>query len=206
MASLTWWTWVWLNSRCWWWTGRPGVLRFMGSQRIGHDWVTELNWLNHILYQTTKSSLTSNGLLVFNHCFTFTSLVKKHCHKTLIFTPPSFCHPSLYYLLRLTTPCYFSICYIVFYCCVLFLSTLTATALFPKNSAFNWGFSSVQFNRSVVSNSLWPHEPQQSRPPCPSPTPRVYPNSWPLSRWCHPTISSSVVPFSSCPQSFRTSG
>ena len=44
MASPTWWTWVWVNSRSWWWTGRPGVLRFMGSQRVGHDWVTELNW------------------------------------------------------------------------------------------------------------------------------------------------------------------
>jgi len=44
MASLTRWTWVWLNSRSWWWTGRPGVLRFMGSQRVTHDWVTELNW------------------------------------------------------------------------------------------------------------------------------------------------------------------
>ena len=44
MASPTWWTWVWVNSVSWWWTGRPGVLRFMGSQRVGHDWVTELNW------------------------------------------------------------------------------------------------------------------------------------------------------------------
>ena len=44
MASLTWWTWVWVNSGRWWWTGRPGVLRFMGSQRVRHDWVTELNW------------------------------------------------------------------------------------------------------------------------------------------------------------------
>ena len=55
-------------------------------------------------------------------------------------------------------------------------------------------------------DSLRPHEPQHSRPPCPSPTPRVYLNSWPLSRWCHPTSSSSVVPFSSCLQSFPTSG
>ena len=60
---------------------------------------------------------------------------------------------------------------------------------------------SVQFSYSVMSDSLWPHEPQHSRPPCPSPTPRVYPNSCPLSRWCHPIISSSVVPFSSCLQS-----
>ena len=44
MASLTWWTWVWVNSRSWWWTGRPGVLQFMGSQRVGHNWATELNW------------------------------------------------------------------------------------------------------------------------------------------------------------------
>ena len=61
-------------------------------------------------------------------------------------------------------------------------------------------FSSVQFSRSVVSDSLRPHESQHARPPCPSPTPGVHPNSRPLSWWCHPAISSSVVPFSSCPQ------
>ena len=66
-------------------------------------------------------------------------------------------------------------------------------------------FSSVQFSHSVVSNSLRPHEPQHARPPCPSPTPGAHPNSCPLNRWCHPTISSSVVPFSSCPQSLPTS-
>ena len=66
--------------------------------------------------------------------------------------------------------------------------------------------SSVQFSRSVVSNSLWPHESQHVRPPCPSLTPWVYSNSSPLSWWCHPTISSSVVPFSSCPQSLPASG
>ena len=65
-------------------------------------------------------------------------------------------------------------------------------------------FSSVQFS-SVAFDSLWPHGPQHSRTPCPSPTPRVYPNSSPLSLWCHPTISSSVVPFSSCLQSFPAS-
>ena len=57
-----------------------------------------------------------------------------------------------------------------------------------------------------MSDSLWPHEPQHARPPCPSPTPGVHPNSCPLSRWCHPTISSSVVLFSSCLQSFPASG
>ena len=59
----------------------------------------------------------------------------------------------------------------------------------------------VQFSRSVVSNSLSPRESQHARPPCPSPTPRVHSDSHPSSRWCHPAISSSVVPFSSCPQS-----
>ena len=101
MASLTRWTWVWVNSRSWWWTGRPGVLWFMGSQRVRHDWVTELNW-------TDSVSWWRLSVLVLGE------------------------------------------------------------------------FSSVQFSRSVVSNSLWPHEPQHARPPCPSPTPRVHPNPCPL--------------------------
>ena len=67
-------------------------------------------------------------------------------------------------------------------------------------------FSSVQFSHSVMSDSLWPHESEHARPTCPSQTPRVYSNSCPSSRWCHPAISSSVVPFSSCPQSLPASG
>ena len=66
--------------------------------------------------------------------------------------------------------------------------------------------SSIQFSRSVVSNALQPHGPQHARPPCPSPTPGVYSNSHPLSQWCHPTISSSVIPFFLCLQSFSASG
>ena len=69
--------------------------------------------------------------------------------------------------------------------------------MFPKH---------FQFSRSVVSDSLWPHEPQHTRPPCPSPAPGVYPNPCPSSWWCHPAISSSIVPFSCCPQSFPASG
>ena len=65
---------------------------------------------------------------------------------------------------------------------------------------------SVQFSCSVVSNSLQSHELQHARPPCPSPTPGVYPNSCPVSRWCHLTISSSIIPFSSCLQSFQHQG
>ena len=67
-------------------------------------------------------------------------------------------------------------------------------------------FSAVQFSHSVVSDSLRPHGLQHARPPCPSPTPGVHPNPCPLSRWCHPTISSSVIPFSFCPQFFPASG
>ena len=65
---------------------------------------------------------------------------------------------------------------------------------------------SVQFSRSVVSDALRPHAPQHARPPCPSPTPRVHPHPCPSSQWAHPTISSSVIPFFSCPQSFPASG
>ena len=66
--------------------------------------------------------------------------------------------------------------------------------------------SSVQFCHLVMSDCLWPHELQHTRSPCPSPTPGVYSNSCLLSWWCHPTISSSVIPFFSCPQSFPASG
>ena len=69
-----------------------------------------------------------------------------------------------------------------------------------------WEMLSVQFSHSVVSNSLRPHGLQHTKPPCPSPTPGVYSNSCPLSRWCYTTISSSVIPFSSCLQSFPASG
>ena len=70
----------------------------------------------------------------------------------------------------------------------------------------NVQFNSVQFSHSVLSGSLWPHALQHARPPCPTPTPRVHPNPCPLNHWCHPTISSSVIPFPSCPQSFPASG
>ena len=80
------------------------------------------------------------------------------------------------------------------------------TVILRVNLWFHLRFSSVQFSCSVMSDSLRHHGPQHARPPCPSPAPRVHPNSCPLSWWCHPTISSSVVLFSSCPQSFPASG
>ena len=78
-----------------------------------------------------------------------------------------------------------------------------------KKRGSNWHYSdfqSVQFSHSVMSDSLRPLELQHTRPPWPSPTPRVYPNPCPSSWWCHPAISSSVIPFSSCPQSFPALG
>ena len=72
--------------------------------------------------------------------------------------------------------------------------------IYIKWAIHKYEHTSVQFSHSVVSNSLRPHESQHARPPCPSPTPRVHSDSRPSSQWCHPAISSSVVPFSSCPQ------
>ena len=84
---------------------------------------------------------------------------------------------------------------------------VTSKVLEQISGGERWGnFSSVQFSPSVVSNSWWPHEMQHTRPPCPSPTPGVHTNSCPLSRWCHLSISSSVVPFSSCLWSFPALG
>ena len=95
------------------------------------------------------------------------------------------------------------------YSCHLFLissaSVRSIPFLFFIMPIFAWKCS-LQFSRSVMSGSLQPHELQQASPPCPSPTPGVYPNACPSNQWCHPTISSSVVPFSSCLQSFPASG
>ena len=89
--------------------------------------------------------------------------------------------------------------WLVFFHCLLFIYNCLLFFLFK---IINY---SVQFSHSVVSDSLWLHELQHARPPCPSPSPGVHSNPCPLSRWCHPAILSSVVPFSSCPQSFLAS-
>ena len=86
---------------------------------------------------------------------------------------------------------------------IVYFQLVLDNSFYPCN--IDWSFSSFQFSRSVVSDSLRPHESQHTRPPCPSPSPRVHSNSRPLSRWCHPAISCSVVAFSSCPQSLPAS-
>ena len=89
-------------------------------------------------------------------------------------------------------------------------TTMPATAfylvVFPRKQQFKQCFSSVQFSFSVVSDSLQPHGLQHARPPCRSPTPGACSNLCPSSQWCHPTVSSSVIPFSFCLQSFPASG
>ena len=99
-----------------------------------------------------------------------------------------FCRQTLDYVKcpMLSVPCFF-----------LLKNWLVCTFTFLCLTVWFISNTSVQFSRSVVSNSLWPHESQHARPPCPSPTPGVHPNSCALNRWCHPAISSSVVPFSS---------
>ena len=82
---------------------------------------------------------------------------------------------------------------------------MTALSALKSHTTITITFS-VQFSHWILSHSLRPHESQHARPPCPSPVPEVHPNSCPSSQWCHPAISSSVVPFSSCPQSLPASG
>ena len=89
---------------------------------------------------------------------------------------------------------------------ILNTETLVWSWIMAVGWSYWWWLSSVQFSCSVVSDSLRAHKSQHDRPLCPSPTPGVYPNSCPLSPWCHPPISSSVIPFPSCPQSFPVSG
>ena len=141
MASPTQWAWVWVNSGSWWWTGRPGVLQSMGSQRVGHDWVTELN-----------SSI-------------WASLVS-----TVVKNPPA--------------------------------------NVGDLNSISGWRRSpEVVLVRSLsrVCLTLPHHGLQRTRLPCPSPSLGVCSNSCPFIVWCRGTISSSVSPFSPCPQSFPSS-
>ena len=167
MASLTQRTWVWGNSGSCWWTGKSGVLQSMGSQRVRHNWVTEMNWTEFMESNPTTSWKIEGGNKENSDRFIFWRGAK--------ITADGDCGHEIKRCL-----------------------------LLGRKAMTN--ISSVHFSHSVVFNSLWPHEPQHARPPCPSPTPGVYPNSCPLSQWCHPIILSSVVPFFSCPQSFPTSG
>ena len=165
------------------WTEEPDRLQSMGLQRVGHDWATSLAQKMSCKQNRGESHVESlgNGVL---------GLKGKY---------PTPFYSSFWYLSRGVS---------AIYTCVQMVHTYVSIhtcmqSLFVDSSL---AISSVQFCCSVVSDSLRCHESQHARPPCPSPIPGVYPNSCPSSQWCHPAISSSVIPFSSCPQSLPASG
>ena len=162
------------------------MLQSMGSQRVQQDWVTEVNW------PELKWELTDlNSLLFkrFSRVFSNTTVQKHQFFGAQLSLYSNSPHPYMTTGKTIALPRWTYVGKVM-------------SLLFNMLSQF----SSVQFSRSVVSDSLWPHEQQHARSPCPSPTRGVYQNPCPLSWWCHPTISSSVVPFCSCPQSFAASG
>ena len=164
------------------WTEEPGRLQSMGSLRVGHDWVTSLSLFPFMHWrrkrQPTPVSLPgeSRGWGSLVGCHLWALHRVGHDWSDLVAAAAG---------------------YMYMYCWVICCSSKTIKTLLI-------GYS-VQFSRSVVSDSLWPHESQHARPPCPSPSPQVHSNSRPSSRWCHPAISSSLVPSSSCLQSLPTS-
>ena len=164
----------------------------MGSQRVGHDLATEqehpvLSLTAHLCHPREQWLLVPLAPHTVPNTIKITSSLRICQNQNIRYYPQMkilwvFCFYKFSSLKKLYTKL-----------------SLNFQALFFKTV-------SVQFSRSVVSNSLRPHELQHARPPCPSPTPGVHSNSCPSSRWCHLAISSSVVPFSCCPQSLPASG
>ena len=170
------------------------MLQSIGSQRVRHGLVTEQQHLSWCLQKRFSLSVSSTLILSFQLTLFGNSdilLLYK-----IMYTGQQCCLGSS--LLSLE---HWNICFTWQTC------PDTDTTFFMSPLSINSCYvSSVQFSHSAVSDSLWPHELQHARPPCPSQTPRVYSNSCPSSWWCHPAISSSVVPFSFCPQSLQASG
>ena len=191
----------------------PGVLQFMGSQIVGHDWATELNWGSKYvkgkinssdLKKRNKAPLRSKSLFeVKNSMVGFNSRWDKVDETLRICKLKERSEEITQDKAQSERECMKE------------LQELgierTDVIRVPEKAGKEGAEAiheerSVQFSHSVVTDSLRPHELHHARPPCPSPIPRVHPNPCPSSRWCHPTISSSVVSFSSCPQSFPASG
>ena len=180
----------------------------MGLQRVRHDLVTEQHaqrgvcvcvcvcvCIYPILYLALIYKLEILCLLPTLQTLRFCLFIYCFCSTFSLFL-----WVSIYYI---DSPC--PIRFIFFYVSfpLFWLSVFQSGFFFwPSFQCTNYLF---QFS-PVVSDSLWPPEPQHARPPCPSPTPGVHPNPCPSSQCCHPPISSSVLPFSSCPQSFPASG
>ena len=128
------------------------------------------------------------------------------CYRVPSWAPCVYNNLPLAIWYRFTYGNYIFQCFSLIFSPTLFFPCWVPMAIILFNVVMGFQFSSVQFSRSVMSNSLRPHELQHARPPCLSPTPGVHSNSCPTSWWCHPAISSSVVPFYSCPQSLPASG
>ena len=181
----------------------------MGSQRVGHDWMIELNWcdFNLLLYWVRLCIFFMfKGYSFSIKCYSTLSFKKKNSFKPFVE-----CLYTLGQLAISLTWNYFSVLLFfsgfVYYFCFVYIQKFNSYFLkmYPNFNYSVKAFRSDQISRSVVSDSLRPHESEHARPPCPSPTPGVHWHSRPSSQWCHPAISSSVVPFSSCPQSLPAS-
>ena len=182
--------WVWVNSGSWWWTRRPGVLRFMGLQRVGHDWATELNWCWSWSFDTLATWCKEP---IHQKEETFRDAGKDWRQKEhggsrgldgLIASPTQSEQTLGDTGGQRSLACYSPQGHRVGD------DLMTKQQQINDSSFGQIQFSSVQFSRSVMSDSLWPHESQHARPPCPSPTPGVHSNSRPSSQWWYPAISS----------------
>ena len=228
MASLTRWAWIWVDSGSWWWTGSPGVLRFMGLQRVGHDWATELNWTEN-WFSALCFYFTAEWIsCMCTHIPFLLSLPSTRPHPTPLgpHRAPSW---ALYALPQAPTSYLLYIWYLTHRCqCY----SLTCTALKNSNSRGavrrNGGIRSYATYIPLASQHLcftlshsfqhcYCSVTQSFLTLCDRPYDLQHTShqsftvsqscscSCPLSQWCHPTISSSVFPFSSCPKSFLAS-
>ena len=162
----------------------------MGSQRVGHNWETFTSFFLDVCRAESLGFRLSLNAIPSNKPFL--------CHPTSVGPYDSLSHhPNS--LSSQHSSLWLSSCIFL----PLFIDYVPSHFSCVQNFVI---LSSDQFSCSVVSDSLRPHESQHTRPPCPSPTPGVHPNPCPSIRWCHPAISSSVIPFSSCPQSLPVSG
>ena len=193
-------------------TGKPGVLQSTGSQRIGHGWVAEQQELIMLSVGWLFTHFSPSRIQEQSNVATTSNFAAKQRSKeksdgttpTIKYTARvSHVPPTQNKTARKSHISPPGDQKMVTHKC---LWSSTSYSFQSYNYMMVWVFRSVQFSFSVVSNSLWLHRLQHTRPPCKSPTPGVYPNSCPLNRWCHPMILSSVVFFSACLQSFPASG
>ena len=176
-----------MSSRSWWWTGKPGTLQSVESQRVRHDWMTELNWTGPWNVSSTVQQQAHRGCCCVNRQEELLTGGRRGEGRRLSWRIVSNRMEGM-----LQFPSHLMEMEFMF------------TSLKVHNLKVH--IRSDQISHSVVSDSLRPHELQHARRPCPSPTPGVHSDSRPSSQWCHPTISSSVAHFYSCVQSFPASG